>query len=54
VCGPGPVFTLLDALAGALPEARGRLLYYDQNVDPDEGSIVSHTGLAFYGPRVSP
>lgn len=48
VCGTGPVFTLLDALAGTLPEARGRLLYYDQNVDPEEGSIVSHAGMAFY------
>lgn len=48
VCGTGPIYTLLDALAGTLPKARGRLLYYDQNVDPEEGSIVSHAGMAFY------
>lgn len=50
VCGTGPVYTLLDALTGVVPKAHGRLLYYDQNVDPEEGSIVSHAGLAFYGP----
>lgn len=46
VCGTGPVYTLLAALDG---RAKGRLLYYDQNIDPTEGSIVSHAGLAFVG-----
>jgi len=44
VCGTGPVYTLLSTLNGA---ATGKILYYDQNVDPKEGSIVSHAGLAF-------
>lgn len=44
VCGAACVYTLLDALGD---RASGRVLYYDQNVDPEEGSIVSHTGIAF-------
>ncbi len=48
VCGTGPVYTLLSALDGS---AKGKLLYYDQNVDPTEGSIVSHAGMAFVEER---
>jgi AmmeMemoRadiSam system protein B len=44
VCGAACVYTLLDVLGGA---SKGKVLYYDQNVDPEEGSIVSHAGLAF-------
>lgn len=44
VCGAACVYTLLDVLGGA---ANGKVLYYDQNVDPEEGSIVSHAGIAF-------
>jgi AmmeMemoRadiSam system protein B len=44
VCGLGPIYALLRAL----PHARGERLHYDQCVDPDEGSIVSHTSLGFY------
>lgn len=44
VCGLGPIYTMLRVL----PEARGERLHYDQCVDPDEGSIVSHTSLAYY------
>ena len=44
VCGLGPIYTLLRVLPGG----RGERLHYDQCVDPDEGSIVSHTSLAYY------
>ncbi|WP_438011425.1 AmmeMemoRadiSam system protein B [Sorangium sp. So ce321] len=46
VCGLGPIYTLLRALP---PSSRGELLNYEQCVDPEEGSIVSHTSLGFYG-----
>lgn len=45
VCGLGPIYTLLRALP---PSSRGELLSYEQCVDPEEGSIVSHTSLGFY------
>lgn len=44
VCGLGPIYTLLRVL----PEARGERLHYDQHIDPDEGSIVSHAALGYY------
>jgi AmmeMemoRadiSam system protein B len=44
VCGLGPIYTMLRVL----PEGVGEALHYDQNVDPDEGSIVSHASLGFY------
>jgi hypothetical protein len=44
VCGLGPIYTLLRTL----PDGRGERLHYDQCVDPDEGSIVSHTSLAYH------
>jgi AmmeMemoRadiSam system protein B len=45
VCGLAPIFSLVDVL----PEGtRGEVLHYEQNVDPDDGSIVSHASLAFY------
>ncbi|WP_437738042.1 AmmeMemoRadiSam system protein B [Sorangium sp. So ce1335] len=46
VCGLGPIYTLLRALP---PSSRGEMLHYEQCIDPDEGSIVSHTSLGFYG-----
>lgn len=46
VCGTGPLYTLLRALE-PLRAARGELLSYEQNVDPEEGSIVSHASMAF-------
>jgi hypothetical protein len=46
VCGLGPIYALLRAL----PEGcQGRLEHYEQTVDPQEGSIVSHAAMAFYG-----
>ena len=30
------------------PRAKGDLRHYEQTVDPDEGSIVSHAAVGFY------
>ncbi len=46
VCGTGPLYTLLRALEG-LGVRKGELLSYEQNIDPDEGSIVSHASMVF-------
>ncbi|APR77702.1 phosphomevalonate decarboxylase [Minicystis rosea] len=43
VCGLGPIYTMLRVLPGG----RGERLNYDQHIDPDEGSIVSHASIAF-------
>jgi len=45
VCGLAPIFSLVDVLPRG---TRGELLHYEQNVDPDDGSIVSHAAVAFY------
>jgi AmmeMemoRadiSam system protein B len=43
VCGLGPMASLLEVLTEpTTPE----LLHYEQTVDPDDGSIVSHAALA--------
>jgi MEMO1 family protein len=42
VCGLGPIYSLLR-VANA---RKGELLHYEQTVDPEEGSIVSHAALA--------
>ncbi len=44
VCGLGPIYTMLRVL----PQGSGEPLHYDQCIDPDEGSIVSHAALAYY------
>jgi hypothetical protein len=44
VCGVGPVYTALRALGGTA----GELLHYDQCVDPQEGSVVTHASIAFW------
>jgi len=44
VCGLAPIFSLLDALPS---NPRGELLHYEQNIDPDDGSIVSYASLVF-------
>jgi AmmeMemoRadiSam system protein B len=46
VCGLAPIYALLRTVTGG---AGGHLRHYEQNVDPDEGSIVSHAALGFYG-----
>ncbi|MCC6555130.1 MAG: AmmeMemoRadiSam system protein B [Polyangiaceae bacterium] len=45
VCGVGPIYTLLRVMPGG---ASGEVLHYDQHVDPDEGSIVTHASIGFY------
>jgi AmmeMemoRadiSam system protein B len=44
VCGLSPIYALVQTLG----EAEGRELHYEQTVDPEEGSIVSHAALAFH------
>jgi len=46
VCGLAPIYSLLRTIASG---SKGSLRHYEQNVDPDEGSIVSHAALGFYG-----
>lgn len=44
VCGLAPIWTLLEAL----PETRrASLLHYEQTIDAEDGSIVSHAALGF-------
>lgn len=45
VCGLGPMYALLRTIA---PSATGHVRHYEQTVDPDEGSIVSHAAVGFY------
>ena len=45
VCGLAPIYSLLRTVASG---AKGMLRHYEQNVDPDEGSIVSHAALGFH------
>lgn len=45
VCGLAPIYALLRTVTSG---ARGHLRHYEQNVDPDEGSIVSHAAVGFY------
>jgi hypothetical protein len=45
VCGLAPIYSLLRTVS---PSARGRLGHYEQTIDPEEGSIVSHAAVGFY------
>jgi AmmeMemoRadiSam system protein B len=45
VCGLAPIWSLLQSVSGG---ARGRLLHYEQTVDAEDGSIVSHAAVGFY------
>ena len=45
VCGLAPIYSLLRTVPRG---ATGHLRHYEQNVDPEEGSIVSHAALGFY------
>lgn len=45
VCGLAPIFSLLEVL----PESKGSLLHYEQTIDDQDGSIVSHAAVGFYG-----
>jgi AmmeMemoRadiSam system protein B len=46
VCGLGPIYALLRALPDG---AAGELLHYEQTIDKEDGSIVSHAALGFFG-----
>jgi AmmeMemoRadiSam system protein B len=46
VCGLGPIYSLLRTMPAS---AKGRLAHYEQTVDAEEGSIVSHAAMGFYG-----
>lgn len=45
VCGLAPMYALLRTLT---PGAHGEIRHYEQTVDPEEGSIVSHAAVGFY------
>jgi MEMO1 family protein len=46
VCGLAPIWSLLRSLSRGI---RGRVLHYEQTVDAEDGSIVSHAAVGFYG-----
>lgn len=46
VCGLAPIWSLLSVL-GSTP-AKGHVLHYEQTVDSNDGSIVSHAAVGFY------
>jgi AmmeMemoRadiSam system protein B len=46
VCGLGPIYALLRVLPQG---CKGTLAHYEQTIDPQEGSIVSHAAMAFFG-----
>jgi MEMO1 family protein len=45
VCGLAPVYAMLQTMS---PGA-GEVLHYEQTVDEEDGSIVSHAAVGFYG-----
>jgi AmmeMemoRadiSam system protein B len=45
VCGLAPIYATLQTLAH---DATGELLHYEQTIDPEEGSIVSHAAVGYY------
>ena len=45
VCGLAPIYSLLRTLPGS----RGSTLHYEQTIDEDDGSIVSHAAVAYFG-----
>lgn len=45
VCGLGPIYSLLRTMHR---DAKGELSHYEQTVDAEEGSIVSHAAMGFY------
>jgi len=48
VCGLAPVYSLLRVVDGSGARASGHLGHYEQTVDAEEGSIVSHAAVGFY------
>jgi MEMO1 family protein len=47
VCGLAPIWSLLRTLGSGT--AKGKVLHYEQTVDGEDGSIVSHAAVGFYG-----
>jgi hypothetical protein len=47
VCGLAPIWSLLQAVGSS--GARGSVLHYEQTIDDEDGSIVSHAAVGFYG-----
>jgi len=45
VCGLSPMYAMLRTMS---EEATGTLLHYEQTVDAQDGSIVSHAAMAFH------
>lgn len=45
VCGLAPIWSLLRSIPGG---TSGRVLHYEQTVDAEDGSIVSHAAVGFY------
>ncbi len=47
VCGLAPIYALLKSLP-ANQKANAQTLHYEQTIDAEDGSIVSHASVAFY------
>jgi AmmeMemoRadiSam system protein B len=45
VCGLAPIWTLLEAIG---PTSSAEVLHYEQSVDADDGSLVSHAAVGFF------
>ncbi len=45
VCGLAPIYSLLRALPGG---ARGSVLHYEQTIDAEDRSVVSHAALGYF------
>jgi hypothetical protein len=45
VCGLAPIYALLRTMPRA---TGGEVLHYEQTVDAEDGSIVSHAAMGFY------
>lgn len=45
VCGLAPIYSLLRTIA---PKAKGVVRHYEQTIDAEEGSIVSHAAVGFH------
>jgi hypothetical protein len=46
VCGFAAIYALLRTVRAGV---KGRVLHYEQTLDPDEGSVVTHAAAAFFG-----
>ncbi len=46
VCGLSPIYALLQTMRRG---STGALAHYEQTIDPEDGSIVSHAAVAFHG-----